>query len=284
MVRRYWIIAVVLFFGEAWAQDKNDPLRLVTFWAGTLPIILSAPHGGRELIPGIPVRKGQGVAQFTTERDNNTAELAEQVGARLAIELGGRPFLVVARFERKYIDANRAPTAAYESPTAKLYYDGYHQALGEACRRVQQRWRRGLLLDLHGQGAEPETIFRGTDNGKSVSDLERRFGRGALTGGGSILGQLVFKGYKIAPDGAANDLERRYTGGFTTRTYGSHRGTGIDAIQLELGTTLRQRANLTRTAADLAEAVAVFAKRYLPLTIKPQEVQSGAIDTHGVVE
>ncbi len=284
MVRRYWIIAVVLFFGEAWAQDKNDPLRLVTFWAGTLPIILSAPHGGRELIPGIPVRKGQGVAQFTTERDNNTAELAEQVGARLAIELGGRPFLVVARFERKYIDANRAPTAAYESPTAKLYYDGYHQALGEACRRVQQRWRRGLLLDLHGQGAEPETIFRGTDNGKSVSDLERRFGRGALTGGGSILGQLVLKGYKIAPDGAANDLERRYTGGFTTRTYGSHRGTGIDAIQLELGTTLRQRANLTRTAADLAEAVAVFAKRYLPLTIKPQEVQSGAIDTHGVVE
>ena len=173
-------------------------------------------------------------------------------------------------------NSNRAPAAAYESPAAKLYYDGYHQALGEACRRVRQRWGHGLLLDLHGQGAEPETIFRGTDNGKSVSDLERRFGRGALTGGGSILGQLVLKGYKIAPDGGANDLERKYSGGFTTRTYGSYRNTGIDAIQLELGTRLRQRANLKRTAADLAEAIAVFAKRYLPLTGRSTEVQDGA--------
>ena len=276
MLHRYWIIAVVLFFGEAWAQDKNDPLRLVTFLAGTLPVILLAPHGGREAIPGIPVRRGHQVAQFTTERDSNTAESAEQVGAMLAIELGARPFLVVARFERKYIDANRAPAAAYESPAAKLYYDGYHQALGEACRRVRQRWGHGLLLDLHGQGAEPETIFRGTDNGKSVSDLERRFGQGAFTGGGSILGQLVLKGYKIAPDGGANDLERKYSGGFTTRTYGSYRNTGIDAIQLELGTRLRQRANLKRTAADLAEAIAVFAKRYLPLTGRSTEVQDGA--------
>lgn len=272
---RYWIVALVLFFGEAWAQDQHDPLRFVTLWAGTLPIILSAPHGGREAVPGIAPRRGHEVPQFTTGRDSNTAELAEQVGAILAAELEGKPFLVVAWFERKYIDANRAPAAAYETPAAKLYYDGYHQALGEACRSVQQRWEHGLLLDLHGQGAEPETIFRGTNNGKSVSDLERRFGRGALTGSQSIFGQLALKGYKVAPNGAGNELERRYTGGFTTQTYGSHRGTGIDAIQLELGTALRQRANLKQTAVNLAAAIAVFARRYLPLA-------SG--ETRGVME
>jgi len=274
-LQRYWIFALVLFFGEAWGQDQHDPLRFVTLWAGTLPIILSAPHGGREAIPGIAVRRGYEVPQFTTGRDSNTAELAEQVGTMLAAELGGKPFLVVARFERKYIDANRAPVAAYETPAAKLYYDGYHQALGEACRSVQQRWEHGLLLDLHGQAAEPETIFRGTKNGRSVSDLERRFGRGALTGSQSILGQLALKGYKVAPNGAGNELERRYTGGFTTQTYGSHRGTGIDAIQLELGAALRQRANLKRTAVDLAAAIAIFARRYLPLA-------SG--ETRGVME
>ncbi len=264
-LQRYWLIALFLFFGEAWGQDQHDPLRFVTLWAGTLPIILSAPHGGREAIPGIASRRGYEVPQFTTGRDSNTAELAEQVGTMLAAELGGRPFLVLARFERKYIDANRAPSAAYESPGAKLYYDGYHRTLGEACRNVQQRWGHGLLVDLHGQRAEPETIFRGTNNGKSVSELERRFGRGALTGNDSILGQLVLKGYKVSPNGAGNELERRYTGGFTTQTYGSHRGTGIDAIQLELGTALRQRENLKRTAVDLAQAIAVFARRYLPL-------------------
>ncbi len=79
------------------------------------------------------------------------------------------------------------------------------------------------------------------------------------------MGQLAAKGYKIEPGGTANDRERRYTGGYTTRTYGSHRGSRIDAIQLEFGTNLRSRINLERTANDLAEAIEIFAKAYLPL-------------------
>ena len=142
-------------------------------------------------------------------------------------------------------------------------YDAYHRALEEACSRVRSRWGRGLLLDLHGQGAEKEIIFRGTANGKSVADLERRFGREAITGGKSIVGQLASKGYKIGPD-FSSATERRYTGGYTIRNYGSHHTTGIDAIQLELGTRLRERRNLQRTADDMAEAIAVFARQYLP--------------------
>jgi N-formylglutamate amidohydrolase len=76
------------------------------------------------------------------------------------------------------------------------------------------------------------------------------------------LGQLAARGYKIEP-GASDDRERRYTGGYTTRTYGSHRGTRIDAIQLEFGTRLRARNNLARMASDLAEAIALFADAFL---------------------
>jgi N-formylglutamate amidohydrolase len=141
---------------------------------------------------------------------------------------------------------------------------------------VRNRWGRGLLLDFHGQGIEKEIIFRGTANGKSVTDLERRFGREAITGGKSVLGQLMLKGYKIVPD-FASDTELRYTGGYTIRNYGSHRATGIDAIQLELGTTLRERRNLKRTADDLAEAIAVFAKQYLAFQNRSTEIQSGTV-------
>ena len=74
------------------------------------------------------------------------------------------------------------------------------------------------------------------------------------------------KGYKVDPKGAPDDRERRYTGGYTTRTYGSHRGSRIDAIQLEFGTHLRARSNLERMADDLARAIEIFAKAYLPLT------------------
>jgi len=280
---RYVVITILLLAGEAWGQDTSHPARWVTFWAGTLPIILSAPHGGRESISGIPVREGRGVSQFTTERDSNTAELAEQIAATLASQMDARPFLIVARFERKYIDANRAPGDAYEDPIARPYYEAYHRSLEEACSMVRNRWGRGLLLDLHGQGVEKEIIFRGTANGKSVAELERRFGSEAITGGKSILGQLVLKGYRVVPNFAA-DTEHRYTGGYTIRNYGSHRPTGIDAIQLELGATLRERNRLKRTADDLAEAIAVFAKQYLSLRERSTEIQSGTLNSPGAVE
>jgi N-formylglutamate amidohydrolase len=69
----------------------------------------------------------------------------------------------------------------------------------------------------------------------------------------------------VLPDLNGQERERQYTGGYTTRTYGSHRGTQVDAMQLELGASLRRSVNLERTASDLAHAIAIFAKEYLPL-------------------
>lgn len=243
-------------------ESESDPSRWLKLRAGVLPIIIAAPHGGRMPIPAVSARRGVGVAQFTTERDNNTAELAEMIAEKLAVDLGARPFLVIARFERKFIDANRAASGAFETPAAKPYYEAYHRALGDAAARVKEQWGGGLLLDIHGQRAEADTIFRGTNNGRSVTTLRRRFGAAALAGPKSILGQMAALGYHVSP---TDDYESRYTGGYTTQTYGSHRGTSIDAIQLELGTNLRRQANLERTATDLARAIEIFAREYLPL-------------------
>ncbi len=230
-----------------------------------LPIILSAPHGGRQPIPEAPVRRGVGVAQFTTGRDNNTGELAERIAAKLEERFGAKPFLIIALFERKYVDANRPSARAYESDQGKLHYESYHRELRAACERVRREWYRGLLLDIHGQGTGVDTIYRGTSNGKTVMSLVGRFGRAAVSGAASMLGQLEQKGYKVFPPTDKSYEEKHYTGGYIVQTYGSHRETGIDAIQLEIGTNLRKLAVLDRTAADLADAIAVFAKEYLPL-------------------
>jgi N-formylglutamate amidohydrolase len=257
------LVVLALLPQALFAQEQREPTTLLTVWAGMLPIILSAPHGGRESIPGVPVRRGIGVPQFTTERDNNTAELTEAIANAIGDRLGAKPFVIIARFERKYLDANRPHAAAYESTAAKPYYEAYHRALGKACERLRQQWMGGLLLDIHGQGAEADTIFRGTDNGRSVSALQQKFGKEAVTGPKSIVGQLASKGYKVVPNGASDGREQRYTGGHTTRTYGSHRGTQIDAIQLEIGTHLRASANLNQTAIDLADSIVIFARHYL---------------------
>ncbi|MBM4298709.1 MAG: N-formylglutamate amidohydrolase, partial [Deltaproteobacteria bacterium] len=247
------------------AAEPNPGEKFLTVWAGTLPIIISAPHGGREPLAGVAQRRGVGVPQFVTGRDTRTDELAEAVAGKLAHTFRAKPFLVVARFERKYVDANRARHAAYESDGGKLYYDAYHDALGEACKFVRMEWGRGILLDIHGEGADPEAVFRGTNNGKTVQTLVGQFGQEAVSGSKSITGQLAEKGYKVFPPNGSSDKEQRYVGGFIVQNYGSHKAGGVDAIQLEFGTNLRQRAVLERTASDVASAVTVFVKNYLPM-------------------
>ena len=257
---------VALIETSVLAQEKTEPEKLLTIWVGTLPIILSAPHGGRHAIPNAPERRGVGIKQFVTERDSNTDDLAERVAVKLLEQLGERPFLVIAHFERKFLDANRSRESAYESEEAKPYYDAYHRALLDACERVRKKWGRGLLLDIHGQGSHSDVIFRGTHNGKGVSQLKKRFGSNALTGLKSVLGQMEQRGYKVLPGNNTNEREERYIGGYIVQTYGSHQGTDIDAIQLEFGTRLRSKSHLSRTAADLADAIRVFLQEYLPPT------------------
>jgi N-formylglutamate amidohydrolase len=259
----------------ALAQSTNAPDKLLTVWAGMLPIILSAPHGGRQALADVPARRGVGVAQFAASRDTNTDELTRQVAAILAARFGAKLFLVIALFERKYVDVNRPAEGAYESSQASGYYAAYHYAVREACERVRRAWGRGLLLDIHGQGTQVEIIYRGTNNGKTAAALMEKFGTTALNGSRSILGQLERKGYKVFPPaGNSYKEERSYAGGYIVQTYGSHRGTAIDAIQLEFGANLRRASVLDRTAGDLADAITVFAREYLPLKKFPAAVET----------
>jgi N-formylglutamate amidohydrolase len=264
-VARISVVIFCLALGcRAAAEDLGRADELLRFWPGMLPIILSAPHGGRQPIPGAAMRLGAGVPQFASGRDNNTDELTHKIAAKLEARFGAKPFLIVALFERKYVDANRPAGAGYESERGKYYYESYHRLLRDSAARVQSRWGRGLLLDIHGQGAEGGVIYRGTNNGRTVASLTNRFGAHALSGAKSIFGQLERMGYNVAPPIEEPRGERRYTGGYIVQTYGSHRPDGIDAIQLEFGAQLRARANLERTAADLAAAIAVFAQEFLP--------------------
>ena len=88
-------------------------------------------------------------------------------------QLDGKPWLVVARFDRKYVDANRSAEEGYESEKAKPTYDAYHSALAAACKAVKEKHGRGLLLDIHGQGEFKDAICRGTRNGKTVDASAR---------------------------------------------------------------------------------------------------------------
>src|SRR5438045_2383400 len=92
------------------ADTKPEAHPLVVATEGKLPIILSAPHGGEMPIPGVPERKGdaleRGPGKFVTARDTGTQELALALADAIEKRMGQRPYLVAAKFHRKYADAN----------------------------------------------------------------------------------------------------------------------------------------------------------------------------------
>src|SRR3954462_3408296 len=99
MLRPLALLALLLPAGAALAPAAPDaprPEEFVAVRKGTLPIIISAPHGGRKKGAHGAGRAGTGIANFQTGRDENTAELAERLAAEIEKALDGKPWVVVA--------------------------------------------------------------------------------------------------------------------------------------------------------------------------------------------
>src|SRR5437588_12971108 len=126
-----WLVVVLVLSVAAtpgWSQAPVQPKKLapadfVMKQDGQLPVILSGPHGGQIALPGVSARKGDGLTKgpsgFFTGRDVNTDLLAVAIAEAIETKMGKKPYYVVARFGRSYIDANRPADIALESPEAK---------------------------------------------------------------------------------------------------------------------------------------------------------------------
>jgi N-formylglutamate amidohydrolase len=230
---------------------------LVISSEGSLPLLLTVPHDGDEPIGSVPARTAG-----ATVRDLGTRPLAEKVASLLEQKFKARPRLVIARFNRKYLDANRAEQDAMQSVEALPTYLAYHAEVARHVAELRAAFPQGaLLLDIHGQSEDLNTTFRGTRAGLTVKALVQKHGIEAIQGEKSILGGLASRGYNVNPSVGSASLEedRRYAGGHTVFLYGSHRPQGIDAIQFEFGKNQRTSWNL---AEHFAEAIAVFLTRY----------------------
>lgn len=254
---------VLLATAAAAGAEPTDPL--IDVGRGTLPIIISAPHGGSTDVPGVPGRVNVNAERFVTGIDGNTRELAHKLFVEIEKQLGGKPYYVVARFKRRNLDANRTAEHAYEVPEAKFYYETYHRNLADFCREVQNQFGTGLFIDVHGQASFPNDILVGTVGGETVKLLRQRHGDEALVGHSGVVGFLRAAGMTTMPGLDATELNLpQYNGGYTVQTYGSHKAEGIDAVQFEFGSKYRGSDRLNDTAKRTAAAIARFYETYLP--------------------
>lgn len=273
-------IAAMLLLGlllDPRAHAAGDaPADLVLVQQGTLPIILTVPHGGRQAIAGIEERNTEGKTGgkgggrwggFVKGGDLNTDILAQHIAAGIQAITGKAPYVVLAKFKRQYIDANRPPEIALDNPKARPYYDYYHNAVRGFIAEIRGKYPAALLIDVHGQRYEPDVVMRGTINGRTVTRLLQRAGVPAVTGPDGIFGQLEANGFRVFP---GNDVPPRGTaenaglnGGYTVAIYGSDTADGIDAVQMEFGARYREKAALDKSGRDAAKAIVGFYEAYL---------------------
>ena len=254
------------------AAESVERNKFLQIQRGELPVILTAPHGGSLVIPGVPKRKGpegeRTSGKFVTGQDTRTFELAIATAKRIEELTGKKPYLVASKAHRQYMDPNRPEKEGVEHEKARVVHAAFHAQVREFVDEQRTKFPQGaLLLDIHGQASSADTIFRGTQNGTTVMKMIEQHGVGALTGEHSILGYLAAKGISVSPANTPPGMPPEalgFNGGWIVRSYGSHTTSGVDAIQLEFGGSLRSdEKKREETAKILEEAIKAYTEKYL---------------------
>lgn len=114
---------------------------------GDLPLVISAPHGGK-LKPGSVPDRTYGVR---TE-DSNTQDLARRIAAEVKKVTGKQMPLIISHLHRSKLDPNREiKEAAQGNQTAEKIWAEYHAFVEEALKAAVSRHQRAFFIDLHGQ-------------------------------------------------------------------------------------------------------------------------------------
>ena len=228
----------------------------IEFTAGSLPVIVTAPHGGTLTPAEIPDRTvGESV------RDTNTEELARTIRQAFLDRGNAGPSVVINRLRRSKLDANREIVEAADGNqyAERAWYEWH--AFIEAAKRVATNAGPGgaaLYLDIHGQGhaiprievgyllaaadlalpdaglGQPSLIAKSSIRALADNDGPRFV---ELVRGPTSLGELLTqRGYPAVPSASdpAPGADPYFTGGYNTARHGSRDGGSVNAIQLEL--------------------------------------------------
>jgi len=229
----------------------NPPLS--TLVPGTMPLLVSIPHGGDHLPESFGARMTP-AARLVADTDWHLERLYA-----FAHDIGGS--VLKANYSRYVIDLNRPsngeslypgqtttglcptetfrgepvyapgfapPDAAETAQRVADYWVPYHQALQQEISRLLALHGRVLLWEAHSIASVLPRLFEGELPGLNIGTFS-----GASCG--PTLREAVAEAAAASP--FTSVLDGRFKGGYITRQYGRP-ATGVHAVQLEMAQSL----------------------------------------------
>ena len=151
------LIFLLLFSGNLSAESKFGHKKFVEYIPGDIPIIVSAPHGGRISPKDIPDRK-----YGTTVMDTNTEKLARLIAADFKEKYGKSPHVIICDLRRSKVDCNRdIKEGAQGNPDAEKTWHSFHGFIKEAQKKILEKHQIGFYIDLHAHGHKTQRLELG---------------------------------------------------------------------------------------------------------------------------
>lgn len=264
----------------------------IEYLPGTLPLIISAPHGGY-LNPEIIPDRTCGDAVYTN--DAYTQELARDIYQAVFDRFGCYPHLVINKLDRAKLDANRNLfEGACGNDSAMQAWNDFNDLLDTAEAAVMQQYGKGFYIDLHGHGHtiqrlelgyllyaeelqltdaelndEPYIGYSSIQHLVETNPLERTHAE--LLRGTDALGTLLeMAGYPSVPaqgDPFPATGDPYFSGGYNTAERSSYSGGTIDGVQIECN--MNGVRNTAENRARFADSLAAVLYDYLTLHYFP---------------
>jgi len=218
------------------------------FQKGTIPLIISVPHGGTLECENIP-KRSHGILGI----DGKTVEIARKLMGLIRVNFRAQnlkskfPSYVISKVRRSKIDLNRNEAEAFNpsSIIAREIYISYHNKLREFVIDNLNFFSRSLLIDIHGFEKEKRPPgFRDVDIIIGTNNYESLFSKPTLRKdlGNNIRGKIIQKfidlEIPIAP-GHPKRKEYVLTGGYITKKYGASQIHNSQALQMEFSDRIR---------------------------------------------
>jgi hypothetical protein len=118
---------------------------------GEIPILILSIHGGQKHLNCPPREQHTSIPKFVKSNDLYTSDIAKSVFKHMS-SLGHKPYLLVNKIHRKYVDLNRMVTDAC-SPCClecKTHYYSFHSKLSNIVTHMLKTYNKCLIFDVHG--------------------------------------------------------------------------------------------------------------------------------------